>query len=165
MNVKLIWILLLFLTCGEVTSQSMNNKNLYRILAHQVDSLQGELGNWRFQFEKLPMLCVSDESNNRMRIMTPIVDAEDLSIEEYQKCLEANFHTALDVKYALSDEVMWAVFMHPLKELTKDQVIDALYQVFNATATFGTTYTSTHLIFPDHSKNLNKKPNINIDKS
>ena len=146
-------------------AQDMNNISLAKLFAKHVDSLQGETGNWQFIFEGLPMLCITDETNNRMRILTPVADADDLTSDDLKKCLEANFHTALDVKYSISDNVLWVVFLHPLKELNSEQVVDAIYQVYNATATFGSSYSSTHLAFPSNKKNVNKKPKKSIDKS
>ena len=149
----------------HVLGQNLDNSGLLSILKNHTDSLQGEPGNWQFVFEKLPMLCITDEVNNRMRILTPVADTDDLTSDDLKKCLEANFHTALDVKYSISDNVLWVVFLHPLKELSEDQVVDAVYQVYNATATFGTTYSSTYLAFPSHRKKVNKKPEKAIDKS
>ena len=162
---RLVYFCLFFLSYMLGISQSMNNERLQKILMENADSLQGNAGNWQFDFEDLAMLCLTDEANNRMRILTPVADADDLNSEEIKKCLEANFHTALDVKYAISENVVWVVFIHPLKELSEDQAIDALYQVYNATATFGTSYSSTHLVFPENKRKVNKKPKLNIDKS
>ena len=67
-----------------------------------------------------------------------------------RKSLEANFHSALDVKYAISDDVMWSIFVHPLRELTENQLINALSQVYQAAETFGTSFSSTGLIFPEN---------------
>ena len=64
----------------------------------------------------------------------------------------ANFHSALDLKYAISDDVLWSTFIHPLRELTVAQVKDAVSQVYYANRTFGTTYTSTDLVFPWKAK-------------
>ncbi len=74
--------------------------------------------------------------------------------------LVANFHTALDVKYAISDEILWSVFTHPLKELTQHQIEDAISQVYSANVTFGNTFTSTNLTFPGNTKKKEfpKKP-------
>ena len=55
-----------------------------------------------------------------------IVEREKLGEEELLNALVANFHSVLDVKYALSDEVIWSVYAHPLKELTDAQVVDAI---------------------------------------
>jgi len=63
-----------------------------------------------------------------------------------------------------------SVFTHPLRELTRDQFVDAMGQVVNLAQNFGTTYSSTSLIFgggeneeqnPEEKKKedrINKKP-------
>lgn len=83
-----------------------------------------------------------------MRIMSPITKVSTLSGEEMLNSILANFHTVLDVKYAISEEVLWSVFIHPLKELSEAQMEDAISQVFFAAETFGSTYSSTSLVFP-----------------
>jgi len=62
--------------------------------------------------------------------------------------MEANFHTALDVKYAVADGMIWVAYIHSLSPLTDDQLISALGQVRSAAITYGTIYTSTDLVFP-----------------
>jgi len=99
---------------------------------------------------------VYDENANRMRIISPIVETKDLEEEQLLNALVANFHSALDVKYALSDEIMWSVFIHPLRELSTNQVLDAIDQVHAASATFGNTYSSTGLVFPGNTKKKNE---------
>ena len=93
-----------------------------------------------------------------MRFMAPIIETDKLTPNEINKCLEANFHTALDIKYAISDGILWSVFMHPLKELTERQVEDAIQQVYAGAQNFGSSYSSSNLYFPtkqDRKNNLN----------
>ena len=87
-----------------------------------------------------------------MRIISPIIESSKLDEDLKTDVLIANFHTALDVKYAISDNVLWSVFIHPLKELTDNQVIDAIKQVYRANLTFGSTNSSTDLIFPSKKR-------------
>ncbi len=61
-----------------------------------------------------------------MRIISPVVEMADIGEEELLNAMVANFHSALDVKYALSDEIIWSVFIHPLRELSEYQVRDAI---------------------------------------
>jgi hypothetical protein len=86
-----------------------------------------------------------------MRIISPITELTNLPQEELLNALTANFHTALDVKYAISDGALWSVYIHPLKELTEPQLESAILQVYNAAETFGTLYSSTNLSFPGRS--------------
>jgi len=73
---------------------------------------------------------------------------EHVDAAQVQKCMEANFHTALDSRYAISEGILWSAFIHPLKELTEAQVVDAVNQVYSAAKTFGTYYSSGSLSFP-----------------
>ena len=129
-------------------SQNMSNKDLEKIIYVVSDSLQGVTGNWQFLIEDKLFICVTDEKHNRMRIISPIIEEEKLSNTDKQKLLEANFHSALDARYAIANDYLWAVYIHPLKELSKDQVMDAISQVYTAVLTYGTTYNSTGLSFP-----------------
>lgn len=58
------------------------------------------------------------------------------------RAMEANFHTALDARYATTHGQMWSVFIHPLASLDDDLFRSAIHQVAVAKMTFGDTYTS-----------------------
>lgn len=152
-------------------SQSMNNEKLQTIYTTVSDSIQGNPGGWQFFIKNIPLMSITDENHNRMRIISPIADANTLNEDLIKAALVANFHTALDVKYAVSDGVLWSVFIHPLKELTENQVKDAVSQVYHANINFGTTFASTSLSFPGrlhkedvHHENEEKKPNPKFHK-
>ena len=83
-----------------------------------------------------------------MRIIAPIVEINEVTDEQLRRCMQANFHSALDIRYAISDDLLWSAFIHPLKELTKEQVFSALSQVYSGVKTFGTYYSSGELNFP-----------------
>ena len=89
--------------------------------------------------------------------MTPVSKVENLKKGQLKACMEANFHSALDVKYAISDDFIWVVFIHPLKELSDRQLRDGVSQVWNAAYTFGSTYSSTNLLFPGNEKKESTK--------
>ena len=138
-------------------SQNMNNDKLQEIYTSVSDSIQGKLGAWQFQVENVQMISISDTTHNRMRIMSPIIDVNSVSDELLKASMVANFHSALDVKYAITDGILWSVFTHPLKELSEDQVRDALSQVYYANINFGSTFASSSLTFPAATKG-DKKP-------
>ncbi|WP_460220402.1 hypothetical protein [Psychroserpens sp. MEBiC05023] len=141
-------LFLLFVLPFLSFSQDMNNDKLQEIYTSISDSIQGEKGAWQFFIKEVQLASFTDINHNRMRIISPIADAKSLDDTLIKAALIANFHTALDVKYAVSDGVLWAVFIHPLKELSEHQVRDALSQVYHANINFGTTYASTSLSFP-----------------
>ena len=142
-------------------SQNMDNQKLDTIYKTVSDSIQGNIGGWQFYIKQTPLISITDENHNRMRIISPIADSNTLNEELIKACLVANFHTALDVKYAVSDGVLWSVFIHPLKELSEDQVKDAVSQVYYANINFGTTFASTSLTFPG---NISDKKEKKIDE-
>ena len=104
-------------------------------------------GMWSFAVEKSPVVIVTDVSNNRMRIMVPIRKVEGLSIEEYKRMMQANFDTALDSRYAIAKNIVWATYIHSLSTLHERQFIAAIGQTVNAAITYGSTYSSGLLSF------------------
>jgi hypothetical protein len=151
-NLPIVILTFLLATTFSVQSQKMTNNDLENIIYVVADSLRGNTGNWQFMIKDRVILCITDEKNNRMRMMSPIIEQKKLAYTDMLKLMEANFHTALDVKYAISDDILWSVFIHPLKELSKDEVLSAINQVYAAAMTYGTTYNSTGLSFPDKRK-------------
>jgi hypothetical protein len=133
-------------------SQEMNPEKLKGIISKVSNTAIINGNSIHFFYQEKPLICVFDANANRMRIISPIIEREKLGEEELLNALVANFHSVLDVKYALSDEIIWSVFIHPLKELTKHQVVDAVKQVYAASINFGTTYSSTNLVFPGNTK-------------
>ena len=153
-----------------LSSNGMNNKKMDAIFKAVATEMEGQLGNWQMIYREGLLLVLTDETNNRMRIFSPVIEEKKLKDGQMKEMLEANFHSALDSKYSLYEGYVVSVFTHPLKELTKDQLIDAMDQVMALTITFGDTYSSTGLIFApkteeevdkekkEKNKKLNKKP-------
>ncbi len=149
-----ICVVLFFVVLNTISlnAQEMTADKLHGLIAQASDTLMINGNSIKFLYKEMPLICVYDENANRMRIITPIVETKDVEEEQLLNMLVANFHSALDVKYALSDEIIWSVFIHPLAELSDHQVLDAIDQVYSAGATFGTTYSSTNLVFPGNTK-------------
>lgn len=136
----------------NVHSQGMNPDKLKQIILKAADTTMAKGNTIQFLYNQTTLICIYDENANRMRIISPIIEREKLEEKQILNSLVANFHSALDVKYALSDEIVWSVFTHPLKELTDYQLEDAIKQVYLANKTFGSTYSSTNLVFPGNTK-------------
>ncbi len=165
---KSILLLFVFGITQLVMAQEMNNEKLEVVLETVADSVNGYPGYWEVNYKERQLLCLTDESHNRMRIISPIIEVDKLDENLLLDVLTANFHAALDVKYAISKGVLWSVFIHPLKELEESEVTSAVNQVVNAVNNFGTTFSSTEMIFgggkpqgssqvePDESPVLNK---------
>jgi len=146
----------LLLTLATGRSQQMNPEKLLAVITQEADTVQTVGNSIRFLFNETMLICVFDQSANRMRIITPVAKLEEIGEKELLNALVANFHSALDVKYALSDEIIWSVYTHPLKELSEPQVVDAIQQVYAAALTFGSSYSSTNMVFPGNTKKVEK---------
>lgn len=149
---KLAFTTVFLLILHSGFSQNMNNEKMGIILESVADSIQGNNGQWQFKIGEVFFMCVTDTHHNRMRIISPITEAQQLDEKLKSAALVANFHSALDVKYAIADDILWSVFIHPLRELSEEQVRDAVKQVYAAHITFGTTFSSTDLVFPGGSR-------------
>lgn len=147
-----------FLYVLGIQAQEMNPTRLGKILHEVSDSIISTKPQWRFKIKEVAFICIADSTHNRMRVISPIAPVDKLTNTLKTAALTANFHTALDVKYAISDEILWSVFIHPLKELTKKQVLDAISQVYYANINFGTTFSSTSLVFPGRKPKPKPKP-------
>jgi len=158
-SMKKCTLLMIFVAVLGFSSQAQNmtSSDLEKILYVVSDSIRGDSGNWQFMLKGRILACITDEKNNRMRIMSPIIEQKKLDYADMLKLMEANFHTALDVRYAISDDILWSIYIHPLKELHKDEVLSAIHQVYAAAVTYGTTYNSTGLEFPDKKEELKEK--------
>jgi len=125
----------------------MNNNSLEKVLQANVDSISGQAGRWQALSNEVSLIILTDEQNNRMRIISPITQITSLDKDLLLDTLTANFHSALDVKYAISNGILWSVFVHPLDVLTEQEIKSAIHQVTAAAITFGTTFSSTPLLF------------------
>ena len=125
----------------------MTNARLQELVNELSGEVQGQLGYWKMKVSGRDIFVVTDESHNRMRIMTPVADDKGLDTEELHRLLSANFDRALDAKYAISQNTLWSVFTHPLAELTDEQFIGCVGQVVTLADNFGGSYSSSGLFF------------------
>jgi len=112
-------------------------------LLNQLDSnLTQEGPSWQLEFRNRPIIVVADGNADRMRIMSPVTESSGLDQAEMYRLLQANFDSALDARYAVAQDTLWSVFIHPLSPLDEQQLASAIAQVYNAANSFGTTYNS-----------------------
>lgn len=148
----------LFYSPEVVAQEPMTNDRMEEILRQEAEKMEGETGSWMLYYREHIVLVLTDQENNRMRIFTPIVEEKELTPVEMQKMLKANFHSALDAKYGVYEGFAVSVFTHPLAELSEEQLVDALLQVVNLAGNFGTSYSSTDLIFQDDGEEEDRSP-------
>lgn len=112
----------------------------------------------RLTISEVKVTVITDPKNNRMRAFVPIQSLDGVNQQLLYRLLQANFDSALDARYAIAKEHILSVFIHPLKELKKDQFIEGLGQVVNLVKTYGTAFTSGGMTFGGgDSRNLHRK--------
>ncbi len=106
-----------------------------------------EPGGVSLTVASVPVTVIVDPRANRMRILVPIASADGLAEGELLRLLQANFDTALDARYAVANDRVWSTFIHPLAELSAEQLISGVAQTVTLAQTFGDTYTSGAMMF------------------
>ena len=124
-----------------------NNKILEKFIRSVGTDIKGKDGRWTFVVDKREVIVITDERADRMRIMIPIAKADKLTAKQMKVLLEANFDRALDAKYAIQGGTVWGVFTHWLSPLSKFEFKSAARQVARLAATYGTTFSSTDVVF------------------
>lgn len=131
-------------------------ESLPEILQRFDDDLRGGDGQWQLQITDRPVLVITDAAAGRMRIMTPVAESRALTQEDLYRLMQANFESALDVRYAIANDALWSVFIHPLEGLTEDELVSAIAQTVTLAQTYGSSFSSGALSFGggDHGESL-----------
>ena len=112
-------------------------------LVKSIDDKASNQGNtWQFTFQERPIILIYDEKADRMRMFTPIGSETALDAGLMRRMLQANFDSALDARYAVANNLIWGVFIHPLSPLDQDQFTSAIVQVLNVATSFGSSFSS-----------------------
>lgn len=125
----------------------MNQVSMERIVKGMAQSAKGENGFVEFSYSNITLYLISDVEHDRMRIITPVADYNQLTRRHLDAALESNFHKSLDARYAASEGVLYSAYMHRLSELSESQLISAVAQVANLARTFGDEYSSGSLVY------------------
>lgn len=148
----LLVISLLFVNSTIVSAATMTQEVMEKFVTEHVDVIKRNKGYIFFTYENVKMALISDVKHDRMRIISAITKYPSLNLETKNAVMESNFHLALDARYAVSQDVLYSAYIHPLSSLTKNELKSALSQVSTLAATFGTTYSSGKLVFKGNAK-------------
>ena len=130
----------------------MTNERLGSLINKIAEEIHEEqLGFWRFNYQEKTVYVITDEVHNRMRIISPVIQAESLQKDELSLLLSANYDRALDARYCINDGILWSAFIHPLIELGEAQFLDAVKQVVGLCINYGSSYSSGVLVFGNSS--------------
>jgi hypothetical protein len=125
----------------------MTTSAIGKLLDSYLTELEGQPGFWRGMREEVQLFVLSDDSHDRMRIMAPIGELNDLEPKVLQVLLQANYDRALDAKYAMRGKEVWSVSVHPLATLAPDDFASFIDQVVRLVKNTGSSYASSDLVF------------------
>lgn len=128
-------------------ASAMTGEHLIELVGKIDPEFQRQGNGVQFTINDRPILLVFDENAGRMRLFSPVAQVSILDASLMQRMLQANFDSALDARYAIANEIVWSVFIHPLPNLTDELFASGIAQVVVAATTFGTTFTSGALVY------------------
>ena len=124
----------------------MDQDRLERIFADEVDAIAGPSGALQTKVDGISVYCISDSAHDRMRIVAPIARVKGLDPRLHEVLLRANFHSTRDARYAISEDVVFAAFLHPISSLSPELI------VFGARTGRGSGEKLRHDLFEQHSR-------------
>lgn len=147
----------LTIAASESRVPQMNPERLHAIISDYSSNVKVNNNVISFDYETVTIYCIWDANADRMRLVSPIASTSELSSELLELAMEANYHTVLDARYAIGDEVLYSAFIHPLSPITKNEIESAIRQVATAALTFGSSFTSGELVFPGNNEDEAQK--------
>lgn len=152
---KVIFIAVLLFTLSACTtaksvsesSEKMTGKKLSDLIVSFDEDAKINENSVAFTLAERAVFLVYDTKADRMRIMSPIAPAALANADIHERMLQANYDAVLDARYALANDVIWAVFIHSMGSLTEDDFLSGVAQTVTAAETFGKTYTSGAIVF------------------
>jgi hypothetical protein len=83
---------------------------------------------WQITNPQLQLFVILSEDNSWLRLLVPIAPLAEAQVY-LEQILEANFSHTQEVRYALEQEVLWAVFQHYRQSLTVEDLTQAIAQL------------------------------------
>lgn len=131
----------------QVSETAMNGEKMATLIQRFDEDAVVAANRITFKVRERDVMVVYDNDADRMRIMSPIVQAAAVPEEIYERMLQANFDAVLDSRYAIANEIVWSVFIHKMSSLAEDDFLSGIAQTYTAAETFGGAYTSGAIVF------------------
>ncbi len=125
-----------------IASGPMDQARMELIFAEQVAAIEGPSGALRTIHDGVELYLISDPENDQMRLVSRIASVDQLDPRVFGILLQANFYLTFDARYALSEGIVFGVYVHPISSLTRAELISAFEQVVALEKNFGTTFSS-----------------------
>jgi hypothetical protein len=87
-------------------------------------------GSWQVNTSDYRLLVLLSDDQSWLRMLVPIAPAQDAD-PFLEQLLEANFDTTQQVRYALQQGILWAVFQHSCEGLSDTDFVAATQQLLH----------------------------------
>ena len=132
----------------EPTKEAVAAQVMIDVALKKIDKdIKRDTNIWQFTLAKHQVFVITDPIAERMRIMVPIGDAKLLDQALLTRLMQANFDSALDARYAVAQDVLWGVFIHPLTSLDEKGFVSGLAQAIAVADNFGSSFSSGAVVF------------------
>ena len=135
------------LAAACAATSPMSQARLEDSIAAIATEFEGRPGFVEFAVDGVRVYCISDPHHDRMRLIAPIVSLREVDAGLLRVLLAANYHSSLDARYAASQGIVYAAYLHPLSTLSEAELESALSQVVSLVQTFGSSFSSGELHF------------------
>lgn len=125
----------------------MNERELEKALRGAASKIKGKPGFWETEIDGVQLLVICDEKADRVRVIAPIHAVETDKGEYLFALLSANFDRALDARYAIFKDHLWAAFLHDLGSLSAGFFLAGLHQVATLVKNTPGSLASSDLVF------------------
>ncbi|MEP3479391.1 MAG: hypothetical protein ABJZ55_09105 [Fuerstiella sp.] len=131
-----------------MTDASMNPERLTALLEEVASVNERRDGFWNVDYLDRNLLIVN-KPIDLLRIMTPILPAEDVDVAILFQVLQANFERTRNARYALHGDYLWATFGYTFEVLTDSEIVTAMNQVTLLADSFGATFSASLIPFDE----------------
>jgi len=131
----------------SIPDEKMTAASLTELIKKFDENAEAQGNAVQFTLQERDLIFVYDENADRMRVITPIANAALADAALMERMLQANYDAVLDVRYAVANNLIWAVYIHKLSTVTQDDFLSGVAQAVTAAETFGTSFTSGAMVF------------------
>jgi len=131
----------------DAAPKIMTAASLTKLIKKFDEDAMAEGNAVQFTLQERDLIFVYDEEADRMRVITPIANAALADDALLARMLQANYDAVLDARYAVANNLIWAVYLHKLSTVTQDDFLSGVAQAVTAAETFGTSFTSGAMVF------------------
>lgn len=135
-----------FKTRDLMVDALMNSERLTALLEETAVIQERREGFWNVDYLDRNLLIVN-QPDDLLRIMTPILPAEDVDVAILFQVLQANFERTRNARYALHGDYLWAAFGYTFDALTESEITTAMDQVTLLADSFGSTFSASLISF------------------